>query len=102
MLLSHVLGQFLNHNLQVLVRVIDLEGVLTFVLLSGGLLLREMLLVLRVPFRRGVAERDLGVIDLRGLEGVRERELSEAGLLERVRSLPLETERDRMADLFLQ
>jgi hypothetical protein len=69
------------------------------VLLRGGLLLREMLLVRRVPFRRGVTERDLGVIDLRGLDGVRERESSEAGLLERVRSLPLDTDRDRMVNV---
>jgi len=66
------------------------------VLLRGGLLLREGLLVLRVPFRRGVAERDLGVIDLLGLDGVWERESTEAGLLERVRSRPRETERDGM------
>jgi hypothetical protein len=66
------------------------------VLLRGGLLLRERLLVLRVPFRRGVAERDLGVIDLLGLDGVRERESTEAGLLERVRSRPRETDRDGM------
>lgn len=65
-------------------------------LLRGGLLLRERLLVLRVPFRRGVAERDLGVIDLLGLDGVRERESTEAGLLERVRSRPRETDRDGM------
>lgn len=67
-------------------------------LLRGGLLLREILLVLRVPFRRGVAEMDLGVIDLRGLDGVRERESSEAGLLEQVRSRPRETDRDRIVN----
>jgi hypothetical protein len=66
------------------------------VLLRGGLLLRERLLVLRAPFRRGVAERDLGVIDLLGLDGVRERESTEAGLLDRVRSRPRETDRDGM------
>jgi hypothetical protein len=64
------------------------------VLRKGGLLLLEMLLVLRAPFRRGVTERDLGVIDLLGLDGERERDSTEAGLLERVRSLPRETERD--------
>jgi hypothetical protein len=69
------------------------------VLLRGGLLLREILLVLRVPFRRGVTERDLGVMDLRGLDGVRERESREAGLLERVRSLPRETDRDRIVNV---
>ena len=61
---------------------------------KGGLLLLEMLLVLRAPFRRGVTERDLGVIDLLGLDGERERDSTEAGLLERVRSLPRDTERD--------
>jgi len=66
------------------------------VLLRGGLLLREMLLVLRVPFRRGVIDRDLGVIDLLGLDGERERESTEAGLLERVRSRPRDIDRDRM------
>jgi len=66
------------------------------VLRRGGLLLLERLLVLRVPFRRGVPERDLGVIDLLGLDGERERESTEAGLLERVRSLPRETEREGM------
>jgi len=64
------------------------------VLRKGGLLLLEMLLVLRAPFRRGVTERDLGVIDLLGLDGERERDSTEAGLLERVRSLPRDTERD--------
>lgn len=62
----------------------------------GGLLLLERLLVRRAPFRRGVTERDLGVIDLFGLDGERERELAEAGLLERVRSRPRETGREGM------
>jgi hypothetical protein len=73
---------------------VDWKGKLTLVLRKGGLLLLEMLLVLRAPFRRGVTERDLGVIDLLGLDGERERDSTEAGLLERVRSLPRETERD--------
>ena len=51
-------------------------------LLRGGLLLLELLLVLRLPFRRGVTERDLGVIDLLGLDGERDLEAAEAGLLE--------------------
>jgi hypothetical protein len=73
---------------------VDWKGKLTLVLRKGGLLLLEMLLVLRAPFRRGVTERDLGVIDLLGLDGERERDSTEAGLLERVRSLPRETGRD--------
>jgi hypothetical protein len=96
MLLSHVFSQFLNHDLNALATTTHPEGELTFVLLKGGLLVREMLLVLRVPFRRGVTERDLGVIDLRGLDGERDRESTEAGLLERVRSRPRETDRDGM------
>jgi hypothetical protein len=66
------------------------------VLRRGGLLLRERLLVLRAPFRRGVTERDLGVIDLLGLDAERERESTEAGLRERVLSRPRETDRDGM------
>ncbi len=67
-------------------------------LLRGGLTLLEILLVLRVPLRRGVIERDLGVIDLLGLEAERGRESTEAGLLERVRSRPRDTDRDGMLE----
>lgn len=100
MLLSDIFGQFLDHNLRALAGLSSSKGDPTFVLLRGGLLLREMLLVRRVPFRRRGVERDLGVIDLRALDGVRERESTEAGLLERVRSRPRETERDRIVEYF--
>ena len=69
-------------------------------LLNGGLLLLllERLLVLRIPFRAGLTERDLGEIVRRALEGDRDRESIEAGVLERVRSRPLETDREGIAN----
>lgn len=59
------------------------------------LFIGEGLLVLLFPLRRGEGER--GEIERRGLEGDLERESTERGVRERVRSRPREAERDGIA-----
>lgn len=94
MILIHVLSQFLHNNLEMLVTILKSKSFLTFVLRNGGLLLRERLLVRRPPLRAGLGVRDLGEMVRLGLDGDLERESYEAGLFERVRSLPLEIDRE--------
>ena len=64
-------------------------------LLRGGLLLLERLLVLRVPFRSFRS----GEIVRRARDGDLDRESYETGVFERVRSLPRETDREGMVNV---